>query len=207
MIIRKYFKSNESLGEHWFRNSQRMILLSGVNGEIYAANDAFLEWIGYSMYEFVKDENPVTWFDITVKDDSLEADKAQAEACLRGDIKSYHVRKYYIPKKSIPHLVELRVMRYPAEGKFKFFVVEIEDLKNGTKKAFEELVILQQNTTKQLTQIANSLASLENSTWNQIWSWLLSKPYLLIFLIVLICFLLFGRGVIEILTLIGALLA
>ena len=154
------FQDNPELGEHWFRDNTTMMIISGLNGEIYDANNEFLEFIGYSLYEFQKEEHPVTWFDITIKDDDLAADQFEADQTMKGLKRSYNVRKHYIPKQSLPKLVNLHASRYPPNGgieEFKFFLVEVYNLTDTTKEIYKEIDKINNKTTQSLVVINETL--------------------------------------------------
>lgn len=129
-----FVRANPGLETYLVEHADSMFLLTGTKGEIYWANRSFLNWIGYSLIEFTRKHNPVTWIQFTVPDENLEADIQQARLCESGELNSYRVRKDYIPKNQHAKLVEINVRRYPETGPFKFFVVEVEPLFNGHER-------------------------------------------------------------------------
>lgn len=154
------FENNPELGEQWFRYNSAMMLISGPNGEIYDANNEFLSFIGYSLYEFQRKENPVTWFDITIKDEDLDTDKYEASATVKGVKKSYNIRKHYIPKQALPKLVNLHVSRFPQRGgkeEFQFFLVEVYNLNDTTLQLYKELDKINEKTTQSLNVLHKTL--------------------------------------------------
>ena len=85
------FEKYPELGEEWFRNNSTMMIISGPNGEIYEANNEFLTFIGYSLSEFQRGENPISWFELTLKDEDFDTDKFEAQRLVSGESKSYRV--------------------------------------------------------------------------------------------------------------------
>lgn len=192
------FNKNQDLGEFIFRNSSSMLILSGPNGEIYDANDTFLNWIGYSWYEFTRDDNPVTWIDISSNDASLKADIEQADACSRGEITKYTIRKYFIPKNSAPKFVELNVVRYPLTGNLQFLLVEVTELANGNKRAFEEILKIQKEFDERMEKVCSNIDILAHGSISSVLKWSKENPKLSIPFWIVISTLLFGRSVLEI---------
>lgn len=111
--------------------SDKMFLISGPNGEVYWANKKFTDFIGYSLYELTRPTAPILWTNFTVQGEDLSSDLEQAEMCMEGKITSYVQRKEYLPKNQSAKFVEVFVRRWPEEGEFKFFVVDVTLLQNG----------------------------------------------------------------------------
>lgn len=122
----------------WYKNTEIPLLISGVEGEIFDCNPAFEKFIKYSDYELTIGESGkgLSWFQISVDDNNLKADKQLALECVNGDRISYSIKKQYIPKNESPIWVDLNVIRYPAKGPFEFFLVSVIPMKNGSLAAF-----------------------------------------------------------------------
>lgn len=206
MNIHNIFFDNQLLGEVWFRKNKTMMVIIDKTGKVIACNDTFLQWIGYSEYEFQRDNNPVTWWDISINDGAGDADKVLFNRCFDGNIDHYSLRKQIVPNGSSPHLVDIFGLGFPPIEETKFILLEIYDLKNGTKRAFEELLILQQNTTKSLESISESLKIVEQNLISKFTIWVSEKPVVLIFLFLLFSFLIFGRSVLEILIMVQSII-
>lgn len=176
----------------WWHRSKNMKLISQVDGRIEAANSAFLDWINYTIYEFTRADKPVTWFDLTMRDDSFEADREMAIRCMDGTVEHYSIRKYYIPKGESPKLVELSVMRYPRVGEFKAFLVDVQPIVATEAVFVEALGVIQKDTGTILKEIR------DNNTLKTLLDWISNNKTYSIPLIVLFSVLLFGRSVIEI---------
>ena len=137
-----------------FTYSEVPLVVCGESGKILWANRAFEEFIGYNTWEITTGPsgNGLDLSKLSVNDENLEADKAMLKECLAGTIKSYSVKKQYIPKNDKPVWADLHVIRYPLEGNLKYFVTTVIPLKNGTAAAFS----LAMNTIKELTDKMNS---------------------------------------------------
>lgn len=197
------FQEYPELGEVWFRNNETMMLIAGLDGEIYAANDAFLEFIGYSEYEFTRQNKPITWKDITLPGNDLVADMEEALRCYNGQHKSYKIRKHYIPKMGLPHFVEIYVHRYPLDGgpkEFKFFFVEVYSLTDEGKIILKELRDTQHQFAKDVQNITKAMETLAGES--QLWKWAKENTMWSIPIALGIAFLLFGRSVLEIMHLV-----
>ena len=164
--VMNVFKDKPDIFSQWFRNNSTMMLVSGQKGEIYEANNEFLEFIGYTLHEFQREEFPVTWFDITTKDEDFDSDMYESKSLVRGEKKSYSIKKHYIPKQSIPKLVQLQVSRYPQSGaskEFEFFLVEVHNLDDQKRHIFEEMEKMNLGTSKSLQAINRSIEDMSVS--------------------------------------------
>ena len=140
--LQEFLDRHPKLATEMLEKSDSLWLISGPDGRVYWANESFHQFIGYSQSEFLREKNPILWTDFTVKDDSLESDIAEAKAVERGEYTEYRLRKYYIPKNSGPVFVSITVRRFPPEGDFDFFIVEVFPLSNESAnmaKEFEKL--------------------------------------------------------------------
>lgn len=102
----------------WLLNSSVPSLTSASDGRIYWCNKAFEELLGYSEYELTIGQGGrgISWHQLSVSDDSFEADKKMTEELIAGRRTDYTCRTRYIPKNQSPIWVELHVMRWPREG-------------------------------------------------------------------------------------------
>ena len=204
-----FFEKFPALGEAWFRNNSTMMLISGPGGEIYDANNAFLDFIHYTLTEFTRLKNPVSWHHITPNADELAADQDEARRCMEGIIQSYRVRKHYVPKDALPHLVDLKISRYPLEGgkdSFEFFFVEIYDLRNSGEAIREELHELSKNTLKELKKLNHNLREARESEskrktldFGMLSDFAREHPKITWYIIILLSSLIVGRSTAEIL--------
>lgn len=187
------FRDNPPLGEQLFRTADTMMMLSGFAGEIHDANNRFLDWIGYSLYEFTREVAPVTWIDLTLQGADLEADQNEAVRCQRGEISAYRVRKHYLPKNGLPKLVELYVRRYPEYGdehNFTCFIVEVNELGNRDRQFYEEFLSKHQEVVAQIGNIYLLLQQIRAMTLYSFLSWAKENPKLSIPLGLLLLYLL-----------------
>lgn len=137
-----------------FTYSEVPLVVCGNSGKILWANRAFEEFIGYNSWELTVGPSGAgtDLSKLSVNDENQEADRAMLKECIAGNIKSYSVKKQYIPKNEKASWADLHVIRYPLEGDLKYFVTTVIPLKNGTAAAFS----LAMNTIKELTDKMNS---------------------------------------------------
>jgi len=136
------------------------MLITALNGEIYDANDAFLDFIKYPLYDFIKKDNPKTWKDITLPNEALESDLHEAELCMKGQIKTYNIRKHYVPNSALPNMVDIQVTRFPLEGgeqEFEFFFVTVVDMQGETGQAIRDIHDLSVKLTKHLDSVSEKM--------------------------------------------------
>ena len=114
------------------QESPSCYMISGLDGEIYWANQSMLKWIGYTQGELTK----LGWKKISVDNESLSADIEAANDIRTGKLREYYVEKQYTPKNAKPEWGHLVVQRYPVVGEFQFALCHWTPLKNGTATAF-----------------------------------------------------------------------
>jgi hypothetical protein len=141
------------------RYNSAMFLISKPTGEILWANNSFCEWIKYSVSELSK----LTWHQISVRDEDLEADIVAAGQLSEYNL-SYVIQKRYIPKNDKPILGNLYVTRYPARGSIEFCFCRWEPLVNGTAQAFEFALESQRKIAAQMQQLTTRVESLSQQT-------------------------------------------
>lgn len=186
------------LADAIFRKSRTMMLLSLEDGRIIDANPAFLDWIGYSMHEFTRQRDPVSWHDITLPDAALEADIEQSRACAAGEVTNYKLRKHYQPKGQAPRLVDIYVQRHPPQGQMNCFLVEVYPIGQEKEECLLEVMTTNRKLAESITKIQTSMDTLvagNIATWM---AWGAKNPRVSVPLALLICFLLFGRSTLEI---------
>lgn len=143
-----------------FTYSEVPLVVCRDSGKIVWTNKAFEEFIGYNNWELTTgpNGNGLDLSRLSLNDENQEADKAMLKECIAGNIKSYSVKKQYIPKNDKAVWADLHVIRYPLEGDLKYFVTTVIPLKNGTAAAFS----LAMNTIKELTDKMNTYSSQVN---------------------------------------------
>jgi PAS domain S-box-containing protein len=109
-----------------------MKLISKADGTILYANAAFREWSEYTLSELMK----IGWIQLSVDDESLEADLLATKTLTDGYVQASTVRKKYRKKSGESHWGILTVIRYPPAGNVEWFACTWEPLKNGTATAF-----------------------------------------------------------------------
>lgn len=138
-IENKPAETQRELLKLWIKESPIPMLISSANGEILWSNSAFEEFIGYTHWELVKGPhgNGKTWFELSVNDESLIADKMMVEECVNGKTNQYSIKKQYIPKNERPVWVEITVIRFPEDlnTALDCFLVIVVPFKNGMLSA------------------------------------------------------------------------
>ena len=140
-------------------------MVSGLDGEIYWANQSMLKWIGYTQGELTK----LGWKKISVDNESLAADVEAANDMRTGHLREYYVEKQYIPKNGKPEWGHLVVQRYPVVGEFQFTLKHWTPLKNGTATAFTlamDRCLAIQTELDRMNQVVRTLTSeTEEQRW------------------------------------------
>lgn len=140
------------------RSSGVMWLISKPTGEILDASPEFLRWIGYTHEEITR----LTWMQISVQDDSLNAD-LHSVANLTPYDPFYIVRKQYVPKNDKPAWGELIVTRHPMVGdKVEYCFCTWHPLKNGTAEAFAKAIengLLVEKRINEMTTVLRQFTS------------------------------------------------
>ena len=156
---------DEKVLRTWIEHCPVCKLVSTADGGILYANDAFREWIGYTLSELKQ----LGWKKISVDDDSLEADMKAVIELQDGYHQTYKVQKQYIPKNGKPEWGVLTVMRYPPVGDIKCFLCTFEPLKNGTQAAFSMAMDRVGDMAAQIgglrTEVAKLTTQDEETTW------------------------------------------
>jgi len=180
-----------ALLKSWLQNTSVPSITSAVDGKIYWCNKAFEEMIGYSEYELTLGQGGrgISWYQLSVSEDSLEADKKMTEELMAGRRVEYTCRKRYIPKNQNPIWVELHVMRWPREGTdVHCFLVIILPLHQETNYSTQIImdqikllrenqeIILKESTRGNIETLAISLARIINAN---------PKPAAMVFLFIL----------------------
>lgn len=140
------------------RSSGIMWLISKPTGEILDASPEFMRWIGYTHDELTR----LTWMQISVQDDSLNADLHSVNNLTPYD-PFYIVRKQYVPKNDKPAWGELTVTRHPMSGdKIEYCFCTWHPLKNGTAEAFTKAIengLLVEKRISEMTTVLNQLTT------------------------------------------------
>lgn len=180
-----------ALLKSWLQNTSVPSITSAVDGKIYWCNKAFEEMIGYSEYELTLGQGGrgISWYQLSVSEDSLEADKKMTEELMAGRRVEYTCRKRYIPKNQNPIWVELHVMRWPREGTdvhcFLVIVLPLHQETNySTQIIMDQIkllrenqeIILKESTRGNIETLAISLARIINAN---------PKPAAMVFLFIL----------------------
>lgn len=140
------------------RSSGIMWLISKPTGEILDASPEFMRWIGYTHDELTR----LTWMQISVQDDSLNADLHSVNNLTPYDPFCI-VRKQYVPKNDKPAWGELTVTRHPMSGdKIEYCFCTWHPLKNGTAEAFAKAIengLLVEKRINEMTTVLKQFTS------------------------------------------------
>jgi PAS domain S-box-containing protein len=169
---------------------------SGANFEIYAANEAFEELLGYSSFELKRKG----WDSISVKNDDFEADKAMTAELVSGNRQVMTVIKSYVSKLGVPIPGQLTAIRFPQgtapmECSLCFFV----PLANGSKAALSLVTEYIEKHTNASHTMAEKIATMSQDLqlrksmtvgerlWENFGQWALQNPKVatVVFLILL----------------------
>lgn len=114
-------------------------LLSRADGSIVWCNNAFEEFIGYTVAEF--HAGKVGWKQLTPIKEELLADEEMVSLLQSGQRTEYTIYKSYLPNGKSPTRCKLTVYAWPsANGQVEEFVVVVWPLINGQLMAFEHTV-------------------------------------------------------------------
>lgn len=156
-------KNNDTLEVFfsWVKRTKVLLIISGVNGEMYWSNQAFQNFIKYSEYELAK----LTWSEISVNDSNLEADLEMSHKCAKGEIPGYSIQKQYIPKGQKPEWVCLDVLRYPENlsSPFKFFLVAVKPMQEDSIDSLADMMRITHEVVLELKAISERLCTIESS--------------------------------------------
>jgi PAS domain-containing protein len=193
--VKPFLEKYPTLGSFLPGSAQTLMLFSDHEGKILWANEAFLSWIGYSYSEFTRPDKPVTWKQISVPDASLDADIDMANRTYHGEMDSYVIRKFYIPKNQSPQFVELFVRRFPPtkDGSCELFVVEVLPLFNGHARIAKEYEETQQQLIVTLKEMNEKLDLMTRQGFNAVISWLIANKWAGIPTLIFLVYIVFGE--------------
>lgn len=143
----------------WVKHSPTPKLVTTIDGKILWANAAFCEWSQYTLNEL----KGMTWMQITVPDENLEADIKEAQN-LDAYNPRYTVKKQYIPKGSKPEWGHLTIIRYPLVGQVECCLCTWEPLKNGTATAFTTAMEHYEHIAERLEQMTAEIRTVSTQT-------------------------------------------
>lgn len=149
---------------HWSKYTEIQLLICTNNGEILWCNPAFEDFIGYTNWELTRgSETGITIDSISVNDEAQKANTEMAFQCVSGTRISYNVTRQLIPKNEKPVWCHINVVRYPLDGEFKFFLVAVSPMKNGSLAAFNLSMEKTATMAAQLEVLENKLSSIPTS--------------------------------------------
>lgn len=185
--------SSEEL-RFWLQRTACPMLASGVDGSIYWCNPAFEHLVDYSLNELTRKERSITWHDLTVSRDDLDADISLAKDTAAGIRSEYQLTKQYRRKNGTPIDVMIHVMRFPLAGEMKTLLVSVYPLEHGTQFALMEL----QHVRQELLRITTMLSNPKPGEMARFLAWAESNPKKAGILVLFIMGLLLGDRVLVV---------
>ena len=189
----------EGLMRYWLVNTKTPMIASLPNGDILWVNRSFEGLVGYASAEVV---GKLSWKDLTQDKDDLAADVAMMEELSKGERESYQLQKEYITKHSKPVKVVIDVLRYPpGKEDLECFLVSAIPVEEGLQFAMGELSAIR--------EILVGLAAVSATPnkisigFDDIQNWYKNNPILSTTITLIICTLLFGERVLEIMQTFG----
>lgn len=200
--MHQFIAQNPDISKFYFEKTKNLILISSDSRSIISVNSEFAEWIGYTSLEFTRQNNPITWDDITVQDSDYEADLASAMRCKNGDITSYTVIKKCRKKSGNISTVKMHVMRYPYMGDFQFFIVDITPLDDVIQQAFNDHLDSQDTLRHHQEDIKQKLKTMhrdikKNNPVRQYWEWCKENPKVSWVINLVIIYKIFGEEILR----------
>lgn len=180
----------------WIRRTKIPVLASKPDGRILWVNPAFEALTGYSYYEIVDKDNPLTWKDITVEEDLL-FDERMVEDLEKGVRTDYMMEKRYKHKNGPPVSVIIEVLRYPLAGEFQFCLVTAVPLNHGYEAALIQLKTIKELLVPIAEVCEKNLGGL---TVEKVYDFIVNNPKKAAFIALLLAVLLFGKDVLETIT-------
>ncbi len=132
-------QSREAL-RRWVDSTASPMLATTADGSVLWCNGAFESFIGYTIPEFIREKNPITWHDLTVDRGDLAADLQLAQSVQEGHRVEYMLTKQYRAKDGEAKDVIIHVLRNPLAGDFECFFVTVHPLDAGNRFAYGEIL-------------------------------------------------------------------
>jgi PAS domain S-box-containing protein len=115
----------------WFNESATCLLVCGTDGEIFAVNQSFETWCGYTSHELSR----MGMASLSARDNDFMAESEVVQDCIHGRRTQYVVRKDLVPKASKPQAGEFSAVRYPTDGPMKWFLCSWTPFRSDTSAA------------------------------------------------------------------------
>lgn len=177
----------------WLTSTHCPMLASLEDGTIVWANTAFEELLNYTVVELTGHGSihGVSWKDLTVNSDDLNADLALIESLKEGHRNEYRLQKSYRKKNGEPVPVLIQVLRWPPAGDVEVYLVTILPLNISTSYLLSEF----QSMNKLLVQV---LQTNQCSFTDRFVKWAAKNKFAATVLILFVTTFLFGDRVMEI---------
>lgn len=112
-------------------------LLSGPDGAIYEANQAFCELVGYSESQL----KAMGWIKLSVNDEDLDIDRDLSTQLISGQVHSYQQWKSFKHRFGAAIAGQLMAIRYPPDKEeFEYCLCWFTPLINGSKAALDTVM-------------------------------------------------------------------
>lgn len=152
-------ESNLELLQTWLRHSPDMLLASSVDGKIYWANPAFVEWSKWTLSQL----RAMTWMDLSEPGPELAAD-IDALKTLNEYHTRYKVVKRYKVNGEKSQWGELTVMRYPATGDIKICLCRWLPAVNGSAIALATAMETTGRLEQRVLEMTTELKAMTSQT-------------------------------------------
>jgi hypothetical protein len=178
----------------WLQKTAAPMLASELDGGIIWCNPALEEFLGYTIVEFTRANNPITWDAITVDRGDLVTDMALSADVAAGNRFDYQLTKQYRAKDGAAKNVVIHVLRYPLIGDLECLLVSIYPIDHGSEFALKELKEMRREHMMILERLDTPGDVMRLLDWAE------KHPKKSAIATVFLSFLLFGDRVLEVLT-------
>lgn len=170
----------------WIKETSVPLLVTVRNGTLLWCNEAFEEFVGYTVSELRGMED--CWQRLTIDQGDATYDSEMAEMVESRERYDYRFRKKYISKDGVPRPCEIHVLRHPEAGSFEYFLVSVLPLDLSYGAMLEELQLLQRSLLD---------LSSKPDMWERMMLFYKSQPKTAIVVTIVLSYLLFGDRVID----------
>ncbi len=124
----------------WLESTASPMLASTSDSRVLWCNGAFESLIGYTLPEFIREDNPVDWRSLTIDRGDLAADLQLAQSVQEGHRVEYMLTKQYRAKDGEAKDVIIHVLRCPLVGEFECFLVTVHPIEASNRFLHKEIL-------------------------------------------------------------------